>query len=74
MMNNFFPALNGQEQAQMTAEEMAALQLQQAMMQREEQPSEGEENMQLINEVPLEEEEGESQDVTHSRKVHQHMY
>lgn len=29
------------------------------------------ENMQLINEVPLEEEEGESQDVTQSRKVQQ---
>lgn len=43
-------------------------------MQREDQPSEAEENMQLINEVPLEEEEGESQDVTQSRKVHQHMY
>jgi hypothetical protein len=26
--------------------------------------------MQLINEVPLEEEEGESQDVTQSRKLH----
>jgi hypothetical protein len=35
MMNNFFPALNGQEQAQLSAEEMAALQMQQAMMQRE---------------------------------------
>jgi hypothetical protein len=29
-------------------------------------------NMQLINEVPIEEEEGESQDVTHARKQQQY--
>jgi hypothetical protein len=28
--------------------------------------------MQLINEVPIEEEEGESQDVTHARKQQQY--
>lgn len=58
MMNNFFPALNAEGQA-INPEELAAL--------HQDQDQFGE-NMQLINEVPIEEEEGESQDVTHARK------
>jgi hypothetical protein len=49
---------------------MAALQMQQAMLQNQEGEEYEQDNMQLINEVPLEEEEGESQDVTQSRKLH----
>ena len=66
-MNNFFPALNAEGQA-INPEELAALQMNQALAQEQEQFAE---NMQLINEVPIEEEEGESQDVTHARKQHQ---
>jgi hypothetical protein len=63
MMNNFFPALNGQQRypqgsAAQQAAEQQALQEHLLQQQQEEDP------MQLINEVPLEEEEGESQDVT----------
>lgn len=37
--------------------------MQQAMLQDQQQEEFAQDNMQLINEVPLEEEEGESQDV-----------
>jgi hypothetical protein len=76
MMNNFFPALNEiQPQGGMTSEELAAMQLQQAMIQNNQEGEEyAQDNMQLINEVPLEEEEGESQDVTQSRKLHSQQH
>lgn len=64
MLNNYFPALNQQDEG-MTNEELAALQLQQAMLMRGEQE-------QVINEA-MPEEEAESQEVTQSRKVH-HQY
>ena len=59
----------------MTSEELAAMQLQQAMIQNNQEGEEyAQDNMQLINEVPLEEEEGESQDVTQSRKLHSQQH
>lgn len=60
MMNNFFPALNAEGQA---------INPEEGMQQDQDQFGD---NMQLINEVPIEEEEGESQDVTHARKQQQY--
>lgn len=71
MSNNFFPALNeAQPNGGYTSEQITAMH--QAMMQNQEGVEEqfqDDQNMQLIDEVPLEEEEGESQDVTQSKKI-----
>lgn len=63
MLNNYFPALTEQQES-MSHEELAALQMQQAMLLRNNQDP----NV-VINEAMPEEEEGESQEVTHSRKM-----
>ncbi len=71
MLNNFFPALNQNDQDSMSQEELAALQQAMALKQANEDAmvqAESAAQLGLDDAIP-EEEEGESQQVTQSRKV-----